>query len=114
MNRTKLIQLYLNSITATAKALVDIICSTDKADTVYAVTLILLTTEQETEFDIAEQGIDSEEPELTKICRTILMQSISSVIEHLEKFQLQNYHFEALIHSLELDRNTLSEEIRLA
>ena len=112
MNQTEIIRLYLDEIAVTAKTISKIICDSDKADSIFALTVFLLDSQKKAEDDMLNFEMDFTEPELVKACRKSLMESNQAVVVHLEKFQSQGYHFESLIHTLKLEAQTLAEEIK--
>jgi len=114
MNQTNLIILYLDAVATSAETLTRIICNSDKADMIASTVIVLLDTEDKTENDILLMELDSIASDAVKVCFTRLLECNKAAVRHLEKFQLQGYHFEELIHSLKLENQTLSEEIHFA
>jgi len=114
MSQTDIIRLYLDGIKNSMRMLSGIICGSDKADTAAGLTVTMLDCEEQAEDDIDTFELTFYAPELVKECRNSLLESNRAVIVHLEKFQLQSYHFEELIHSLKLENQMLSEEIHFA
>ena len=114
MNQTNLIILYLDAVATSAETLTRIICNSDKADMIASTVIVLLDTEEKTENDILLMELDSTASEAVKVCFTRLLECNKAVIVHLEKFQLQGYHFDELTHILKLENESLSETIRFA
>ena len=114
MNQTNLIILYLDAVATSAETLTRIICNSDKADMIASTVIVLLDTEDKTENDILLMELDSKASDAVKVCFTRLLECNKAAIAHLEKFQLQGYHFEEPIHSLKLENDMLSEEIHFA
>ncbi len=114
MNQTDIIRLYLDGIKASMRMLSELICASDKADIVAGLTVTMLDSEEKAEEDIDTFELTFYAPELVKECRSSLLKSNEVVIAHLEKFQLQSYHFENLIHSLKLESDTLNKKIHFA
>ncbi|GEM_PF-1837279 len=114
MNQTDIIRLYLDGIRNSVRMLSEIICASDKADMTAGLAVTMLDCEEQAEDDIDTFELTFYAPELVKECRSSLLESNRAVIVHLEKFQLQSYHFEELIHTLKLENQTLSEKIHFA
>jgi len=114
MNQADIIRLYLGNIKNSMRMLSELICGSDKADMVAKLTVTMLDSEEKAEDSIDTFELAFYESELVKECRSSLLESNKAVIVHLEKFQLQSYHFEELIHSLKLEDDTLSVEIHFA
>ncbi|MCM1232859.1 MAG: hypothetical protein NC489_22265 [Ruminococcus flavefaciens] len=103
---------YLNSVTATVNSL----CGMAMSDGVntemqYKAMITLLELEQATAEFIDYAGLDIELPNAVRISRCKFIRINERLIKHLEKIQLQGYHFEELIHTLKLENDTLKEEV---
>lgn len=110
-------QAYLNSVTATINSLAGTVMSDELKSNIeaqYNITIILIKLEQATTDFIDSSGLDSELPQMVSISRRKFMNINERLIKHLEKIQLQGYHFEDEITALKLENETLKEEIRLS
>ncbi|MDE6092667.1 MAG: hypothetical protein K2G14_06180 [Ruminococcus sp.] len=107
-------QTYLNSVTSTVNSLAGIIMSDelkDNAEAQYKTVRTLIELEQSTSEFISGVGLDSEIPQVVSISKRKFMNINERLIKHLEKIQLQGYHFEHEITTLKLENTTLKEEI---
>ena len=107
-------QAYLNSVTSTVNSLAGIIMSDELRDNIeaqYKTVRTLIELEQSTSEFISESGLDSELPQVVSISKRRFINVNERLIKHLEKIQLQGYHFENVISTLKLENNTLKEEI---
>ncbi|MDE5583080.1 MAG: hypothetical protein K2J08_05200 [Ruminococcus sp.] len=107
-------QAYLNSVVSTVNSLAEIVMSNELNDNIeaqYKTVGTLLELEQATSEFISEIGLDSELPQAISISKRKFMNINKRLIRHLEKIQLQGYHFENVISTLKLENNTLKEEI---
>ncbi|MDE6540025.1 MAG: hypothetical protein K2K66_07525 [Ruminococcus sp.] len=107
-------QAYLNSVVSTVNSLAGMVMSDElqyNIEMQYKITVELLELEQATSEFISEIGLDSELPQSVKISKQKFVNINERLIKHLEKIQLQGYHFEKLISTLKLENDTLKEEI---
>lgn len=107
-------QAYLNSVATTVNSLAGMVMSNElreNIDAQYKIIRTLTELEQSTSEFISEVGLDSEIPQFVKISKRKFVSINERLIKHLEKIQLQGYHFDELIHTLKLENNTLKEEI---
>ena len=107
-------QAYLNSVVSTVNSLAGIAMSDelrDNAKAQYKTVRTLIELEQSTSEFISEIGLDSELPQSVKISKRKFIDINTRLIKHLEKIQLQGYHFEAVISTLKLENETLEKEI---
>ncbi len=108
---------YLNSVTATVNSLCGMVLSDELKGNVEAQYKIVITInglEQATSEFITGMELDAELPNAVRINKQKFMNINERLIRHLEKIQLQGYHFEELISTLKLETKTLKEEIRLS
>ena len=70
----------------------------------------LIQLEQDTAVFIIGMELDAELPNAVKISKQKFANINSRLIKHLEKIQLQGYHFDELIHTLKLENETLKRE----
>ena len=106
-------QAYLNSVVSTVNSLAGIVMSdelNDNIETQYKTVRTLIELEQSTSEFISGVGLDSEIPQSVKISKQKFMNINERLIKHLEKIQLQGYHFDELISTLKLETETLKEE----
>ena len=114
MNYLYRTQAYLNSVTATANSLCGMILSDalqGNIETQYKITITLLELEQATADFIDSVGLASELQHAVLGSKRKFMNINKRLIKHLEKLQLQGYHFEAVISTLKLENATLEKEI---
>ena len=107
-------QAYLNSVVSTVNSLAGIIMSDELKDNIeaqYKTVRTLIELEQSTSEFISEIGLDSELPQIVSISKRKFIDINTRLIKHLEKIQLQGYHFETVITTLKLETKTLKEEI---
>ncbi|MDE6501326.1 MAG: hypothetical protein K2L10_04520 [Ruminococcus sp.] len=107
-------QAYLNSVVSTVNSLAGMVMSDelkDNIETQYKAVRTLVELEQSTSEFISEIGLDSELPQPVKISKQKFKDINERLIKHLEKIQLQGYHFEDVISTLKLENETLKEEI---
>ncbi len=102
---------YLMKIATAALSLSNMTGCDLKPEVVHKITLTLLESEQSTADFIADIGISDAE---AKYCRKGFIYANKTAIEHLEKIQLQGYHFDELISSLKLETETLNKELNFA
>lgn len=106
-------QTYLNSVVSTVNSLAGIAMSDELCDNVeaqYKVIRMLVEWEQTTAEFITVMELDSEIPQSVKISKRKFININERLIKHLEKIQLQGYHFEHVITTLKLETKTLKEE----
>ena len=106
-------QAYLNSVVSTVSSLASIAMSNelrDNIDAQYKVIRMVMEWEQMTAEFITVMELDAELPQSVKISKQKFANINERLIKHLEKIQLQGYHFEDLITTLKLENDTLKEE----
>ena len=106
-------QAYLNSVTSTVNSLAGMVMSDELIGNVeaqYKIAVTLVEFEQEISEFISEIGLDNELPQTVSISKRKFMNINERLIKHLEKIQLQGYHFEDVITTLKLENDTLKEE----
>lgn len=107
-------QAYLRSIVSTVNSLAGMAMSDELCENIdaqYKIIRTLTELEQSTSEFISGVGLDSEIPQFVKISKRKFVSINERLIKHLEKIQLQGYHFEPMITTLKLENNTLKEEI---
>ena len=110
-------QVYLNSVTITVNSLCGMILSDELQGNInaqYKIAVELLELEQATSEFILGMELDAELPNDVVISKRKFMNINERLIKHLEKIQLQGYHFDELITTLKLENDTLREEARLS
>ncbi len=108
---------YLNSVTTTVNSLCGMVLSDELRGNVEAQYKIVITInglEQATSEFITGMELDAELPNAVVINKRKFIKINERLIAHLEKIQLQGYHFDKLIQTLKLETETLKEEIRLS
>ena len=106
-------QAYLNSVTSMVNSLAGMVMSDELCENIdaqYKIIRTLTELEQSTSEFISEVGLDSEIPQFVKINKQKFAKINSRLIKHLEKIQLQGYHFETVISTLKLENETLERE----
>lgn len=106
-------QAYLNSVVSTVNSLAGIVMSDELKNNIeaqYKTVKMLIELEQSTSEFISGVGLDSELPQSVKISKQKFMNINERLIKHLEKIQLQGYHFDNVITTLKLENKTLKEE----
>ena len=114
MNFLCRMQTYLKSISATVNALSGMVCSDElkgNAEIQYKTVLTMLNLEKATADFIADTELDSVASQSVAVSKRRFISSNERVIAHLEKIQLQGYHFEELLTALKLENTTLKKEI---
>lgn len=107
-------QAYLNSVTATVNSLCGMILSDElqgNIETQYKIAVTLIELEQATADFIDSMGLTNEIPNAVSVSKRKFMSINKRLIAHLEKIQLQGYHFDELISTLKLENKTLEKEI---
>ncbi|MDE6780870.1 MAG: hypothetical protein K2J40_05360 [Ruminococcus sp.] len=107
-------QTYLNSVTSTVNSLAGIAMSDelrDNAEAQYKTVRTLIELEQATSEFIIGMELDAELPHSVSISKRKFMNINERLIKHLEKIQLQGYHFEDVISTLKLENETLEKEV---
>ena len=110
-------QAYLKSVTATVNALCGMIMSDElqnNIETQYKIAVELLELEQATSDFILGMELDVKLPNAVSINKRKFISINERLIKHLEKIQLQGWHFDKLISTLKLENETLKEETRLS
>ncbi|MDE5937360.1 MAG: hypothetical protein K2G83_08155 [Ruminococcus sp.] len=105
---------YLNSVTSTVNSLYGMILSDELKGNVeaqYKIAITINGLEQATSEFITGMELDAELPNAVVINKRKFVKINERLITHLEKIQLQGYHFDELISTLKLENNTLKEEI---
>ncbi len=108
---------YLNSVTAAVNSMCGMVLSNELQNNVemqYKIAVTLIELEQATADFIDNTGLDSELPNAVAINKRKFMNINERLIKHLEKIQLQGYHFDEMISTLKLETETLKEEVRLS
>ena len=106
-------QAYLRSIVSTVNSLAGIVMSNEMQgnfESQFKVIRTLIQLEQDTAVFIIGMELDAELPNAVKISKQTFANINSRLIKHLEKIQLQGYHFDELIHTLKLENETLKRE----
>ena len=106
-------QAYLRSIVSTVNSLAGMAMSDElreNIDAQYKIIRTLTELEQSTSEFISEVGLDSEIPQFVKISKRKFVSINERLIKHLEKIQLQGYHFDNVISTLKLENETLKRE----
>ena len=107
-------QTYLTSVTSTVNSLAGIVMSDELKDNIeaqYRTVRTLIELQQATSEFITGMELDAELPNAVRISKQKFMNINERLIKHLEKIQLQGYHFDELITTLKLESETLKEEI---
>ena len=107
-------QAYLNSVVSTVNSLAGMLMSDElhgNIETQYKIAVELLELEQATFEFITGMELDAELPNAVRISKQKFVNINEHLIKHLEKIQLQGYHFDNLITTLKLENTTLKEEI---
>ena len=107
-------QAYLNSVVSTINSLSGMVMSDklqDNVESQYKIIVELIELEQATSEFITGMELDAELPDAVRISKQKFTNINERLIKHLEKIQLQGYHFENVISTLKLENNTLKEEI---
>ncbi len=105
---------YLNSITATVNSLCGMVLSDELRNNVeaqYKIAVTLIGLEQATADFIDSTGLDSELPQAVSVSKRKFIGINERLIKHLEKNQLQGYHFDEMISTLKLETETLKKEV---
>lgn len=108
---------YLNSMTTTVNSLCGMVLSDELKGNIeaqYKIVIMINGLEQATSEFITRMELDAELPNAVVISKRKFMNINERLIKHLEKIQLQGYHFDELITTLKLETETLKEEIRLS
>ena len=114
MNLLCKVQAYLNSVVSTVNSLAGLAMSDelrDNFDAQYKVIRMAMEWEQTTAEFITVMELDAELPNAVRISKQKFVNINERLIRHLEKIQLQGYHFEAVITTLKLENETLEKEI---
>ena len=107
-------QTYLNSVVSTVNSLAGMVMSDElqgNIETQYKIAVELIELEQATSDFIIGMELDAELPQSVSISKRKFININTRLIKHLEKIQLQGYHFENVITTLKLENTTLKEEI---
>ena len=83
----------------------------DNIEAQYKTVRTLIELEQATSEFITGMELDVEISQSVKISKQKFMNINERLIKHLEKIQLQGYHFEDVITTLKLENETLEKEI---
>ena len=108
---------YLNSVTSTVNSLCGMVLSNELQNNVeaqYKIIITLIELEQATADFIIDMELDAELPQAVTISKRKFININERLIKHLEKIQLQGYHFDETITTLKLENETLKEETRLS
>ncbi|MDE6780269.1 MAG: hypothetical protein K2J40_02245 [Ruminococcus sp.] len=107
-------QAYLNSVVSTVNSLAGIAMSDELKDNIeaqYKTVRTLIELEQATSEFITGMELDAELPNAVRINKQKFLNINERLIKHLEKIQLQGYHFETVISTLKLENETLEKEV---
>ncbi|MDE6780852.1 MAG: hypothetical protein K2J40_05260 [Ruminococcus sp.] len=107
-------QTYLNSVVSTVNSLAGLSMSDELRDNIeaqYKTVRTLIELEQATSEFITGMELDAELPNAVRINKRKFMNINERLIKHLEKIQLQGYHFDNVITTLKLENETLEKEI---
>ncbi|MDE5583686.1 MAG: hypothetical protein K2J08_08275 [Ruminococcus sp.] len=107
-------QTYLNSVVSTINSLAGMVMSDELKDNIkaqYKTVKMLIELEQVTSEFITGMELDAELPNAVRISKQKFININERLIKHLEKIQLQGYHFEHVISTLKLENETLKKEI---
>jgi len=107
-------QAYLNSVVSTINSLAGMAMSDELKDNIeaqYKTVRTLMELEQATSDFITDMELDAELSQAVSVSKRKFMNINERLIKHLEKIQLQGYHFENVITTLKLENDTLKEEI---
>lgn len=102
---------YLEKISTAVLVLSNMTGCDLKTEAVHKITITLLELEQSTADFIADMNVSAAR---AKACRGAFIHANKTAIRHLEKIQLQGYHFDELISSLKLEIETLNKELDFA
>lgn len=106
-------QAYLSSVTSTVNSLASMVMNTELRDNIeaqYKIIRMVMEWEQTTTEFITVMELDAELPNAVRISKQKLVNINGRLIGHLEKIQLQGYHFDNVITTLKLENATLKEE----
>jgi len=106
-------QAYMNSVVSTVNSLAGIAMSDELKGNIeaqYKTVRTLMELEQATADFITDMELDAELPQAVSISKHKFMNINERLIKHLEKIQLQGYHFDTVISTLKLENDTLKEE----
>ncbi len=108
-------QAYMNSVVSTVNSLAGMAMSDELKGNIeaqYKIIRMAMEWEQTTAEFITVMELDAELPNAVRISKQKFVNINERLIKHLEKIQLQGYHFETVISTLKLENDTLKEEIR--
>ncbi|MDE5556244.1 MAG: hypothetical protein K2J32_00940 [Ruminococcus sp.] len=100
-------------MTSTVNSLAGMVMSSElqgNIETQYKITVELIELEQATSEFIIGMELDAELPNAVRINKQKFMNINEHLIKHLEKIQLQGYHFDNVITTLKLENETLEKE----
>ena len=102
---------YLTKISTAVLPLSNMTGCDLKPEAVRKIVITMKELEESTANFIIEMGISAAG---AKVCREAFIHANKTAIKHLEKIQLQGYHFDELISSLKLENTTLREELNFS
>lgn len=103
--------IYLTKISTAVLSLSNMTGCDLKPEMVRKIVITMKELEESTADFIIEMGISAAG---AKVCRETFIHANNTAIRHLEKIQLQGYHFDELISSLKLEIATLNKELDFA
>lgn len=99
---------YLTKISTAVLSLSNMTGCDLKPEAVRKIVITMQELEQSTADFITDLNISAAG---AKVCRETFIHANKTAIRHLEKIQLQGYHFEELITALKLEIDTLRKEL---
>lgn len=102
---------YLTKISTAVLSLSNMTGCDLKPKAVRKIVITMKELEESTADFIVDMGISAAG---AKVCRETFIHANKTAIRHLEKIQLQGYHFDELISSLKLEITTLREELNFS
>lgn len=99
---------YLTKISTAVLSLSNMTGCDLKPEAVRKIVITMQELEQSTADFITDMNISAAG---AKVCRETFIHANKTAIRHLEKIQLQGYHFDELISSLKLEIETLIKEL---
>lgn len=114
MNLTCKVQSYLGGASAIVDSLSEMICCKElknNSEVMRKIIITMLEFEHSTADFINDMELSRISMHSVTLNKRCFIKSNKRIIEHLEKIQLQGYHFDELISSLKLEIETLTKEI---
>lgn len=100
--------IYLTKISTAVLSLGNMTGCDLKPEAIRKIVITMQELEQSTADFITDMDISAAG---AKVCRETFIRANKTAIRHLEKIQLQGYHFEELIIALKLENDTLKKEL---